>query len=237
MLSHQLDTPLGAIRWNAELLRTGQMTKPLDAEQAEMVGEIIAGAVRMDQLITDVHNCSKLAQDKFTDKQAVSLAAVVSTVSEECGKDITAKHLAYTAAIDQAVPPMTASPSMLSVLVQNLLSNAIKYTPDGGTLTVTLRPATAEEIARAATKTATGLFLSVADNGYGIPADEQDKVFSKFFRAENVSNLGIDGTGLGLYIVATAVAKLGGGVWFESEVGRGTTLFVVLPADIAAEQA
>ncbi|MDB5181886.1 MAG: sensor signal transduction histidine kinase, partial [Candidatus Saccharibacteria bacterium] len=121
-------------------------------------------------------------------------------------------------------------PKLLRMVVQNLLSNAVKYTPDRGQITYTLRAAEAGDI-KAAHLPASGnyLFMSVADNGYGIPETEQPKIFGKLFRADNVRAMDVEGTGLGLYIVREVATKLGGTVWFTSVEGKGTTFYVVLP--------
>jgi signal transduction histidine kinase len=230
MLSHQLSTPIGAIRWYGELLRMGKMTTPLDAGQADMVNEIILGATRMSNLLNGIHDISRLEQNKFTDEPApVVLADLIATIQTQHQAEVTAKRLQVSVAASQPGLSVVARPGIVSIIVQNLVSNAINYTPEGGTIQITVRPASSEEAARADVQNQDCVFLSIADTGCGIPQDQQSQVFSKFFRGENVVNMGIEGAGLGLAGVATAVSKLGGGVWFESEAGRGTTLFVVLP--------
>lgn len=230
MLSHQLTTPLSTMRWYAELLRMAKMTKPLDPAQDDMVGEILAGAARMEELISGIHAISRLEQGKFTDEPAdVLLADVVTVAQAKLQADITAKKLVFTVDAPQPVPAMTTRASVVSLIIQNLISNAVKYTPEGGTITMGLHPASAQETTQAKLQTGDAVCISVADTGYGIPQDQQDKVFSKFFRADNISNLDIEGAGLGLAAVAVAVSKLGGAIWFVSEVDKGTTFSVVLP--------
>jgi signal transduction histidine kinase len=228
MLAHQLTTPLATMRWYAELLRMAKMTKPLEPAQDDMVREILLGATRMNDLIEGIHTISRLEQGKFTDEPgAVSMVEVVGAVQAHFQADITAKKLAYSVEASQP-PAVTARPSVVSLIIEKLLGNAVRYTPEGGTVTVTLRQASAQEMTRATVQTGEGVLLSVADTGCGIPQDQHDKVFSKFFRADNVGGPA-EGTGLGLAAAATAVAKLGGAIWFESEVDKGTTFFVVLP--------
>jgi signal transduction histidine kinase len=231
-LSHELSTPLGSVRWNAELLKMGKMTKPLDAEQAQIMDEIIAGVKRMSAFVTDIHEASWLERDKFGDDPApTSLAELVSRVQGEQQADITAKKLTFTVETEPELPAVKAHPSTLLLIVQNLISNAIKYTAAEGTVKISLRTATDDESARIAHNDQQCIFLSVADTGFGIPAAQHDQVFQKLFRADNVRAMEIDGTGLGLYIVSLAVAKLGGAIWFESAEQQGTTFFVVLPQD------
>jgi signal transduction histidine kinase len=129
------------------------------------------------------------------------------------------------------LPPVFADPKQLRMIVQNLLSNAVKYTPAKGTVAVTLRPADAADLSAAQLTHATRpyWYFSVQDTGYGIPKDQQPKIFGKLFRADNVRALDVEGTGLGLYIVKEVVEAMGGRVWFKSIEGAGTTFYVVAP--------
>jgi signal transduction histidine kinase len=191
MLVHQLTTPLGTMRWYAELLRLGKMTTPLDAAQADMVNEILLGATRMSDLLNGIHDISRLEQDKFTDEPApVLLADLVASVQAQHQADITAKKLTCTVTASQPGLSIVARPSIMALIVQNLVSNAIKYTPEGGTVRIDLRPASVPEATQAKIQNGNRVLLSVADTGYGIPQDQHAMVFSKFFRAENVVELG-----------------------------------------------
>ena len=105
----------------------------------------------------------------------------------------------------------------LERVLLNLLSNALKFTPDGGRVTTTLETQGGEAC------------LTVADTGIGIPREEQDALFQKFFRASTAQDLAIQGTGLGLSIVAGIVAVHGGRIAVDSESGDGTTFTMRLP--------
>jgi signal transduction histidine kinase len=102
-------------------------------------------------------------------------------------------------------------------ILSNLISNAINYTPKGGRVTV------------AADVENQNLRLSVADNGMGIPADEIERIFDRFYRVKNEKTRYITGTGLGLSIVKSIVDSHNGRIRVESEPDRGTTFFVYLP--------
>lgn len=104
-------------------------------------------------------------------------------------------------------------------VVGNLLSNAIKYSPDGGPVTVTVRPDVARGVAE----------LRVRDTGIGIPGPQQAQLFQRFSRAENARERGIAGTGLGLYLCRELVQLQGGRIWFTSIEGHGTTVYVTFP--------
>ena len=106
---------------------------------------------------------------------------------------------------------------LLEMAVNNLVSNAIKYTPDGGTVHITFEIHSANYA------------IIVSDTGIGIPEEEQEKIFTKIYRASNAKADVPDGTGLGLYIAREAVRVMGGDITFVSELNRGTTFTVVLP--------
>lgn len=110
--------------------------------------------------------------------------------------------------------------------LHNLINNAIKYSPAGGIIAVTLRrvePSVEQGIATPSAE------LTVEDHGLGIPADQQAMIFERFARARNAQELGIEGTGLGLYLCREILAALDGRIWFESIEGQGTTFHVLLP--------
>ena len=111
-----------------------------------------------------------------------------------------------------------ADPDLTRIAFQNLVSNAVKYTPDEGTVTIDVK------------REGDMIALTVADTGYGIPQHQQDKIFSKLFRADNVRSKITEGTGLGLYIIKSIVEEVGGTVSFKSTEGKGTTFFIKLPA-------
>lgn len=231
LVSHQLSTPLAAVRWYAELLRKGKLAKPLDDTQAQFVDEILEGAARMGELVGDMSNASRLDRNKYTDEPTpTAWASIITDERDQLQADLGAKQHQLTLHLDQSLPPVQARPTLMHMITQNLLTNAIKYTPDHGRITANLRPASAAEAARLKKPAPEAQVLEVADDGYGIPQAQQPHIFEKFFRADNVRALGIYGSGLGLYIVATAAAKLGGHVWFESAEQKGSRFFVVLPS-------
>jgi two-component system sensor histidine kinase VicK len=105
----------------------------------------------------------------------------------------------------------------MGIVVQNLLENAIKYTPENGNINISLE------------KDEESILFKIKDSGVGIPADQQERIFTKFFRGSNVIRLETDGSGLGLYTTKNIVESHNGKIWFESEEGKGTTFFVSLP--------
>ena len=110
-------------------------------------------------------------------------------------------------------------PKLTRIIFQNILTNAVKYTPNEGKIVI--------GISREDSK----ILISFADTGYGIPKEFHPKVFSKFFRGDNIKEKNPEGTGLGLYMVRSIVEHSGGKIWFESEENKGTTFYVSFPLE------
>jgi two-component system NtrC family sensor kinase len=119
--------------------------------------------------------------------------------------------------IGQDLPELRGNPIRLRQLLDNLLSNAVKYSARGSTIQVSLHCEDSQ------------LIFSVADNGIGVPQSEHVRIFEKFYRASNVPDQ-VGGSGLGLAIVKSIVDSHQGRIWVESNIGKGSTFFVVLPA-------
>jgi signal transduction histidine kinase len=120
--------------------------------------------------------------------------------------------------VGKDLPELRGNPIRLRQLLDNLLSNAVKYSGKGATISVSLHAEDSQ------------IIFSVADEGVGIPQSEQARIFEKFYRASNVPDQ-VGGSGLGLAIVKSIVDSHQGRIWVESAMGKGTTFFVVLPAN------
>jgi two-component system phosphate regulon sensor histidine kinase PhoR len=223
LASHQLRTPLSAVNWYAEMLLNGDAGK-MNKAQVGHVREIYEGNQRMVELVNSLLDVSRLDLGKLANQPTpTSMVELAESLHRELSTSITQKKLKFKMDITPKLPPVIADPKLLRMILQNLLSNAVKYTPDNGSVTLTMR----------ATKTddKPSLAITLSDTGYGIPKAQQPKIFTKLFRADNVRALDVEGTGLGLYIVQQVAAKLSGSIWFESEENKGTTFHVVLPFD------
>ncbi|MCX6736144.1 MAG: ATP-binding protein [Candidatus Parcubacteria bacterium] len=127
------------------------------------------------------------------------------------------------------VTEFQADKRLLTIVLQNLLSNAIKYTNNEGEVSIAIQTIPEGSLLDGRKMTEESLGITVADSGIGVPKSQQDKIFTKLFRADNAASSRTEGTGLGLYIVKAIVEQSGGQVWFTSEENMGTTFFVSFP--------
>ena len=222
LASHQLRTPLSTISWYTEMLLAGDAGK-LSAEQTKYLDEVYRGNQRMISLVNALLSVSRMDLGTFIlEPEPTNVAKLVENVVIEQMPQIDRKKLNFSSRIEKNIPLIQADPKLLSMVVQNLLSNSVKYTGEGGKIEISLSLDLKKRV----------LLFKISDNGYGIPKNQQAKIFTKLFRADNVRGKDTEGTGLGLYIVKAIIDNSGGKVWFESKEDKGTTFYVTLPFNL-----
>ncbi|OGI26052.1 MAG: hypothetical protein A3J76_05610 [Candidatus Moranbacteria bacterium RBG_13_45_13] len=219
LASHQLRTPLSTVNWYSEMLLAGDAGK-LNEEQKKYLEEIYKGNKRMVELVSALLNVSRLELGTFSiEPEPVNLEKIARSVLKEIAPDVSQKKIKLVKNFSSDVPDIQADRSLTRMIFQNLLTNAVKYTPDGGTVTLDIG------------KKDNGILIRIQDTGYGIPQSQQDRIFSKFFRADNVRQRDSEGTGLGLYIVKSILDQTGGAIRFESAENKETVFYVTLPLE------
>jgi signal transduction histidine kinase len=214
-VSHELRTPLTSITAYAELL---QDETGLSPHQAHCVDAIARNATRLSSLTDDL-----LLLSGFTSRehQMTTVTVDVREVVEQAREVIETLGAGREVTVQFVLPDeellVTGDTQHLERVVLNLVSNAIKFSDQGGTVTCRLSGTEREVI------------LQVQDTGIGIPLDEQQVLFTKFFRGSAAREHAIEGTGLGLHIVASIVKNHGGDISVESSPGHGTAFSVRLP--------
>jgi len=220
LATHQLRTPIAAIRYAADLL-TKHIVDGQTERNATYLDKINRNVLRMLALINDFLHVSKLEMGTFaTEASSITVNAFLDDILEEFEGRIANQHIAVTRRGEPATQTMSTDPRLLNIILSNIISNAVKYTPPEGALDVSY--ASNGQVIR----------FAITDTGIGIPEAEIPQLFRKFFRASNAQSQHTEGTGLGLYIVQEAAKQLGGSIEVASEEGKGTTFTVILPLQL-----
>lgn len=216
---HELRTPLTSIMGYIEVLLEEEIS-PLSKDQREYL-EIVQGSA--DRMLTTVNNLLDVNRIEAGRIELVlrpfDLAELVEATAAEYRSQLEAKGKQLILQLASGLPPALCDESRAAQIVDNILSNAARYTPVGSQITVEVGLAREEGY----------LQISVADNGIGIASEDQNKIFSRFFRAKNAASMGTRGGGLGLYIARCLVELHGGRIWFKSELNLGSVFYVTFP--------
>lgn len=221
-VSHELRTPLTSIIGEVELLADGDRGE-LTESQIGGVGVIGRNSERLLTLINDLLTLNHIETSALSlNREPIRVAAIVNGVRQQVRAAAEAKSLRLELACTTGTGTVVADRAQLDRALLNLLTNAIKFTPVGGTVTLEARRDGAD------------LLLVVSDTGVGIPEDEQDRLFTRFFRSSVATRMAIQGTGLGLVIVKRIVEEHSGTITVESAPDVGTTVTVRIPAGNAS---
>jgi two-component system phosphate regulon sensor histidine kinase PhoR len=217
-VSHELKTPLASINAYAEMLVDGEAEDPETIQQ--FCGVIQSQAHRLSRLIEDILNISRIESGLVkVSKETHSLALIIRDAAEMITGYAQEKDITVEAPSAILYDQVYVDRDMISQVVINLLSNAVKYTPSGGR--VTLKSVLNEVDGK--------ITVSISDTGVGIPAEDVDHVFDKFYRVK-ANNKYAKGTGLGLNLVKQIVETVhGGSVFVTSTPGQGSTFGFELP--------
>ena len=212
-VSHELRTPLHSISGYAELLKNG-MVKTGDIRP--IASKIYGEAQRMVQLVEDIINLSHLdegAEDMLREK--VDMFEIVKATVQSLEPEAESADVSINMTGEQAV--ITGVPQLLGGIGYKLCDNAIKYNHKGGRVSINLKSSANE------------VLLTVSDNGIGIPAEDQNRIFERFYRVDKSHSKEVGGTGLGLSIVKHSAKIHNAKISLESTVGKGTTITVRFP--------
>jgi signal transduction histidine kinase len=216
--AHQLRTPLGSMRWSMELLLNndlGELPKPA----YEVLQTLYQNSERMRLLVNDLLNTSRIEQNRGQEeKVAVSLKQLLQVAVDTLLAEAQKKNLEVMVEFTKASLPAIMAPTKhLQEAFLNLLSNAIKYNKKKGKISVSLEEVPGAQV------------VKIRDTGIGIPMADQDKVFSKFYRASNAVHTDTDSSGLGLFVVKSYIDEAGAKIDLQSQEGRGTLVTITFP--------
>ena len=221
--THQLRTPLSAIKWTFNMM-IGQQLGPINDDQKTFLEKGYEGTQRMISIVNNLLNLDHVGVREgglnFTD---IKIDDLIENIVFEFENQLESKNINLTIKKpEREIPLIEADPSQIRMVIENFLDNSIKYTPKDGLVTLQIKDARINSVQES-------LEISIQDSGIGIPEIEQKKIFSKFFRASNAVAHEPDGTGIGLFIAKDIIERHHGTVWFESIEGKGTTFHLTLP--------
>lgn len=218
--AHELRTPLTSIYGFLELLQDSAANN-LSAEQQEHLGWIEESTERLLNTLNELLDAARIDSDRLElVLRPIPVADVIDEVVLEFGPRIAARCQHLLLDIPPALPQALCDPARMEQVVGHLLSNASKFTPEGGTVALAVRPLDNGDF----------LHISVSDQGQGIEQSEEDRLFQRFYRGQEVRKNGVSGVGLGLYITRSLVELHGGQVWYDSRPGQGSTFHITVPA-------
>ncbi len=217
--SHQLRTPLGIAKWYLEAIESEDYFKQFPKEAQEYIDTVYKSNERLLYIVRSLLSVARIESGHVKDEPA--LINVVQTVEDVVlNNKIEAQKKSISILIDDKSDKkasITIDPRRFTEVIENLLSNAIKYSHKDGHIIIRIE------------SNEQAVLISVKDSGIGISDKDKEKIFSKFFRAENAVRTETVGSGLGLYLVKSYIYGWKGVVWFDSIEGEGTTFHVRIP--------
>ena len=225
-VAHELKNPMTSIKGYTELLAGGKVGTINDM-QSNFLNTIRSNVERMSTLVSDLNDNSKIEAGRLRlDFKAMDLPEVVDDVIRSTRRQIEDKKQIVEVSLPAKLPLVWADRTRVGQVLTNLVSNAHKYTPEEGQVLVGGEVTSNQWDPEGAARV---VHLWVRDTGIGISAEDQSKIFQKFFRSEDQKAREAPGTGLGLNITKSLVEMQGGRIWFESEFRKGTTFHFTIP--------
>ncbi|PSO45747.1 MAG: hypothetical protein BRC25_01125 [Parcubacteria group bacterium SW_6_46_9] len=220
--AHQMRTPLSSIRWSFEIL-----SKKLENEELmQAVQRGYKSTQQVLEVVDELLNVDRLEEGQsgysFEPIDIVSVLTDAIDSEKESQRVIDQPEVNFDKPVDD-IPKVRGDSTKLKIVFKNLLENALKYTDSDKQVNIHVN------IKMTSGYGGDVILVSVEDQGIGIPEDERDKIFSKFYRADNATDTETEGTGVGLFITKQIVEAHKGKIWFESKQGEGTTFYVQLP--------
>ncbi len=220
-LSHEFRTPLTSIRGFSETVLDDDCNSPI---HRNFLPKIHKNAQQLSQMIDELLKLASLeARGERLEKQMVSFHSLVSELREEFRGRLAAKGIELTSQSEPGTEFIPGHEAYLRTIFHNLLDNAVKYT-NGGTINIAVKRSKGD------------LIVAVSDTGIGIPAEDLNRVFERFYRVDKDRSRESGGSGIGLALVKHLVQVQGGRVWAESTLGRGSTFYFSLPANSCSER-
>ena len=214
-VSHELKTPITSIMGYSDTLLEGEYD---EKTQKEFLGVIASEARRMAKLVTDLLELSRIDSNrKKIKKESFDLGKLVKESQAKLAIEIKKKNHQVENFVTADVPPVFADKDDIQRVVLNILTNSIKYTPEGGLIKIYVGFVYNDA------------YIKIIDNGIGIPEDDLNRIFERFYRVDKARSREFGGSGLGLSIAKEILDKNGGSIDIKSKVGEGTEVVIKVP--------
>ncbi|MFA6636685.1 MAG: PAS domain S-box protein [Candidatus Omnitrophota bacterium] len=219
-VSHELRTPLTAIKSGVAIVLDG-IAGEINADQKEFLGTVNRNVDRLTRLINDVLDFQRLksGKEKFTMEKG-DINGIIENVCKDMSPAASERSLKLSLELDEKMPEIVFDADAITRVLVNLLNNALKFTSSGG-ITVSTEARTGENV----------VLITVEDTGKGIKHEDLPQLFNDFVQLDTGKDRQTGGTGLGLAICKKLVAQHGGRIWAESELGKGSKFYFVLPIE------
>lgn len=216
IMSHQLRSPLSAIKWQLNLILQGQSNVP--APQGGYLETIIEQNERMIRAVNDLLEVNRIEdRDLILRPTNFSLKDLTFKIAEEYKKYGAAYNVRMNMFAEGDAPRVFADEERIKRVIEHLLDNAIRYSISGGEVSISIE------------KEGDFVKWKVNDQGHGIPLEEQKRVFEKYFRSPSAARFQTEGSGVGLFITKSIVRLSGGDIGFSSEASKGSKFWFTLP--------
>ena len=214
-VSHELKTPITSIMGYTDTLLEGEYD---EQTQKEFLGVIASEARRMARLVTDLLELSRIDSNKKRIKrESFDLGQMMKETQNKLAIELKKKKHQVENFVTADVPPVFADKDDIERVVLNILTNSIKYTPEGGLIKIYVGFVYNDA------------YIKIIDNGIGIPEEDLNRIFERFYRVDKARSRENGGTGLGLSIAKEILDKNGGSIDIKSEIGKGTEVVIKVP--------
>ncbi len=218
LAAHQLRTPLSIIKWSLGMLSAGQFGK-ITKKQKEFTERAYKNNQRLISIVNNLLDITRIEEGRYISKQTLAnIEKIIESIINSSREEIEKKKIKLEfkkSAIE--MPKLILDEEKIKIAVQNFLDNAIKYSSIGNKIIISLRVSKKD------------IEFEIQDSGIGIPQEQKDRVFTKFFRGSNAAAIETTGSGLGLFVAKNIIEAHGGKVWFKSKKNKGSTFYFNLP--------
>ena len=221
--AHQLRTPLTGIKWAISSL--AEEASGFSGEQKKILSDAFLATNRLVELINDLLNVARIEEGRFGfAPKPLSIVPVLESAYARFKPVAEEKQIVMDIDVGKNIPMANFDEEKLTIVIDNLIENAIKYTAPSGKIILSV------------SNKNNWIEVNIEDSGIGIPKNQNERMFTKFFRSRNAQLYQTNGTGLGLYVSKNIIEQHGGIIWFESEEEKGSTFHFSIPIYIQGSE-